>query len=340
MQAGKRYTLYQTVRWTSRHLFLFLIIDAIVVAAYYFLKADIMVIPWQPISLIGIAVAFYLGFKNNSSYERLWEARKIWGGIVNSSRSFTVMVRDFVTNEFTNEPRSDGELKHIHKTIVHRHIAWLYALTYQLRNLKDWEHKSPSDQRFRNFLGLSGGEERFEALQKYLPDSEYEYIMAKGNRASHLVSLQSRHMRELKEEGLIDDFRHMELQGLLTEFYTLQGKAERIKNFPFPRQYASANYNFVWIFIILLPFAMLSIFGNLESPSMLWMAIPATALVSWVFWTMEAIGDYSENPFEGLYNDVPISSIARGIEIDIRQMLEETDLPTALEPVGELKTLF
>jgi len=285
MQAGKRYTLFQTVRWTSRHLFLFLIIDAIVVAAYYFLRADVMVIPWQPISLIGIAVAFYLGFKNNSSYERLWEARKIWGGIVNASRSFTVMIRDFITNEFADEMRSEGELMDLHKAIVHRHIAWLHALTYQLRNLKEWEHHSKSDQEFRNFLVLSGGEERFDTLKEYLAEPEFEYVMSKGNRASHLLSLQSKQMRELKAQGLIDDFRHMEIQSLLTEFYTLQGKAERIKNFPFPRQYASANFNFVWIFIILLPFAMLSIFGNLENPNMLWMAIPATALVSWVFST-------------------------------------------------------
>jgi putative membrane protein len=154
MQAGKRYTLFQTVRWTSRHLLIFLIIDTIVVTAYYFLRADIMVIPWQPISLIGIAVAFYLGFKNNSSYERLWEARKIWGGIVNSSRSYTVMVRDFITNEFADENRSEGELHRIHKTIVHRHVAWLYALTFQLRNLTEWEHDTSFDQSFRDMLGL------------------------------------------------------------------------------------------------------------------------------------------------------------------------------------------
>ena len=165
-------------------------------------------------------------------------------------------------------------------------------------------------------------------------------MMSKGNKASHLLSMQSMHFKKLKGEHLIDDFRHMEIQALLTEFYTLQGKAERIKNFPFPRQYASANFFFVVIFLLLLPFSMLSIFANLQNEAMLWLAIPACVLVSWVFWMMEAIGEYSENPFEGLYNDVPISSLARSIEIDIRQMLDESDLPEPLKAWGDMELLM
>jgi len=136
----------------------------------------------------------------------------------------------------------------------------------------------------------------------------------------------------LHEKSLIDDFRHMELANMIKEFYTLQGKSERIKNFPFPRQYATVNLFFVWIFIILLPFGMLNIVSGMSNELFIWLTIPICVLVSWVFIMMELIGDYSENPFEGLFNDVPISSLARSIEIDIRQMLEETDLPDPLPP--------
>ena len=59
----------------------------------------------------------------------------------------------------------------------------------------------------------------------------------------------------------------------------------------------------------------------------MWLTIPFATLVSWVFLTADKIGDWSENPFEGLANDVPIKNMARGIERDIRQMLDETDLP-------------
>ena len=78
---------------------------------------------------------------------------------------------------------------------------------------------------------------------------------------------------------------------------------------------------------------MMDIFHDFEEDNLLWIAVPFSVICSWVFWVMEMIGDYSENPFEGLYNDVPITSMARGIEIDIRQMLDETDLPEPVKPV-------
>lgn len=340
MQAGKRYSFVQTILWGKKFILLFLIWDMIPISLYYFFHWDWLVLPWQPVSLIGIAVAFYLGFKNNSSYERLWEARKIWGGIVNASRTYTVMVRDFVTNEFANERRDANELWQIHKRLVHRHVAWLYALALQLRQIKGWEHDSKKDQEFRNSIGLVFDQSQFEQLKPYLSSGDFSYIMKKGNKASHLLSLQSREFKNLKREGLIDNFRHMELENMIKELYALQGKSERIKNFPFPRQYATATYFFIVLFIILIPFGMLGVYENIKPNYLIWLAIPFSVISSWVFWTMQMIGDYSENPFEGLYNDVPITSMARGIEIDIRQMLEEADLPEPMKPLGKMKILY
>ena len=340
MQAGKKYTIWQTLLWSKRYIFKFLIIGSIPVVLYEIIGLEWLALPWQPISLVGIAVAFYLGFKNNSSYERLWEARKIWGGIVNTSRSFTILSRDYITDEFAKEMISNDELGKTHKTIIHRHIAWIKSLTYQLRKLKPWEHNSKSDNNLRKASGIHPDENHLDKIKDYLSKEEFDYILTKGNRASHIISLQSKHLLQLKRKGWIDDFRHMELGKLLTEFYSLQGKSERIKNFPFPRQYASLNGYFVWIFILLLPFSMLNIFAEIKYEYFIWLSIPFTTLISWVFHTMEMVGDYSENPFEGLYNDVPITSMARSIEIDIRQMLEETGLPENIEPIGEMKILL
>jgi len=335
MQAGKRYTLFQTLNWTRTYILIFIIYDSIPITLYYFFPSDWLSIPWQPISLIGIAVAFYLGFKNNSAYERLWEARKIWGGIVNASRSFTIMVRDYINNEYTIENKSDDDLQKIRKRVVHRHVAWLYALAIQLRKLKAWEHNSQSDLNFRTKMNVQYSESQFVTLKPYISEQEYDYILSKGNRASHLISTQSQDLIQLKKEGVLEHFRQMKMQDMLTELYTLQGKAERIKNFPFPRQYATVNYIFTVLLIALLPFGMISAFNAAGDSCSIWLAIPFSVIGSWVFWTMEMIGDYSENPFEGLYNDVPISSMARGIEIDIRQMLEETDLPAPIKPTDD-----
>ena len=128
---------------------------------------------------------------------------------------------------------------------------------------------------------------------------------------------------------LVDDFRHMELQNLLNEFYALQGKCERIKKFPFPRQYGYMSFLFVGLFIFLLPFGLVHEFHQMGAV-VSWMAIPFTVIIGWVYLVMELVGDYSENPFEGLGNDIPMLALCRTIEIDLREMLGEEDIP---EPI-------
>ncbi len=340
MQAGKRYTFWQMFTWQSNYVIIFVIWSTIPVSMYYFFDWTWIAIPWQPVSLIGIAVAFYLGFKNNSSYDRLWEGRKIWGSIVNTSRSFTLMVRDFITNEFTANHLTDAQFDEIRQRMVRRHIAWLYALTSQLREVKEWEHTGKQDQFFRESIGLHDTKKVMLQAEGYLSKDDLAVLSDKKNKASHILSLQSAELKRLRDQGLIDDFRHMEMQGLITQMYTEQGQSERIKNFPFPRQYTTANFFFVVIFIALLPFSLLKIFSDMGSSDMVWLTIIFSTLASWVFWVMEVIGDYSENPFEGSYNDVPISSMTRGIEIDILQMIEEKDLPEQILPISDLKILI
>jgi putative membrane protein len=327
MLSGKRYSFRRTLNFTKNQIVFFIIIGVLPVLLYQTFGLEWLLIPWQPISLIGIAVAFYLGFKNNSSYERMWEARKIWGGIVNASRSFTVMVRDYVNNDEAESKLPQDELKTIKREVVRRHIAWLHCLTLELRKLKDWEHLGDREQEFRKVLGVDFHPDKYDRLKKYLSDEDFHYVMSKDNRSSQLLSLQSKKLMDLRKAGILEHFRHLQIQNQITEFFTLQGKSERIKNFPFPRQYASVNYFFVILFVLLLPFGMLDIFTKLGPSYWIWLSVPFSVTGSWVFWMMEMVGDYSENPFEGLFNDVPITTIANGIEIDILQMLDETDVP-------------
>jgi putative membrane protein len=126
--------------------------------------------------------------------------------------------------------------------------------------------------------------------------------------------------------------QHIELQRLITELYGEQGRTERIKNSPLPRQYSTSSAIFIVIFTLLLPFGMLNEFQKLGD-GMVWMLIPFNLIVSWVFSLMEYTGDYSENPFEGLINDVPIQTIVRNIEIDLRDMLGEEKLPEKVQPI-------
>ena len=125
------------------------------------------------------------------------------------------------------------------------------------------------------------------------------------------------------------------MENVLRSFYTLQGKNERIKKFPLPRQYANLSNYFTNIFILLLPFSMVPQLMNLGNWGV-WIAIPVTLLIAWVYLMMEQIGDNSENPFQGMAFDIPMLSLCRVIEIDLREMLNETDLPQPIQSKNDI----
>jgi ion channel-forming bestrophin family protein len=133
------------------------------------------------------------------------------------------------------------------------------------------------------------------------------------------------------------------MQRTLKDFFDQQGRSERIKNFPYPRQFATINSFFIKLFCFLLPFGLLKDFDKLNEGiegvmkgNMVWLVIPFSVLISWVYTSLEQVGESTENPFEGSANDVPISQMSRTIEIDMREMLGETDLPPALQPKNNI----
>ncbi len=322
--------------FTWRLMLLSLLTGLFAVFVYRYLDWKWVAIPWLPVSLIGTAVAFYVGFKNNQAYDRGWEARKIWGGITNISRSFGSSVRAFVTDEFSKTPINQEKLDSEIKIIIHRHIAWLYALKHAMWQRTKWEHQKKVNTWYRNYFEKHFALGSFEdELSPFLSKEEHKWIREKKNAPTQLLDRQSQHILKLKREGLIDDFRQMELQKLITELYGEQGRSERIKNTPLPRQYATSSTLFIIIFTILLPFGMISEFHQMGE-GLIWMLVPFNLVVSWIFSTMEYIGDYSENPFEGLINDVPIFAIIRNIEIDLMEMMGEKNLPEKIKPVHDV----
>ena len=333
--------------WTRHDLLRFVLIATMPVVVYSLLGQRWLQLPWLPIALVGTAVAFILAFQNNASYDRTWEARKIWGGIVNASRSWAFMARDFVTNEFAGESASDEELAAIRRRLVIRQAAWMTALRHGLRQARPWESLQRCLRTDREWTERIAVQERrvglSEELEGYLSEALQAEALARANPAAQVLSIQSRELGELKARGLIDNFRHIELERMLVTFCELQGKCERIKNFPYPRQYATLNAVFVWIFICLLPLGLVAEFDSvgreLEAayPTVgrffVWMSVPLSVTVMWVFHTIGRIGQVSENPFEGSPNDVPITTMARAIEIDMREILGEdaASIPTPVE---------
>ena len=336
MYTKKKYSFKDMLFWTRLEILCFLVLSCVVAALYELAGLTWLQLPWTPLALIGTAVAFLIGFQNNAAYGRSWEARKIWGGIVNVSRSFGLMVKDMVTNEYAADRLTEQQLADERRVLVYRHIAWLTALRFAMREKRPWEvfTEYRTNQEWYDKVCIPERDGSLtDDLRQLLSEDEINRVLRKTNKPAAILTMQSEHLRALKERGLIWEFSFLELESLLRELFTLQGKSERIKNFPYPRQYATLSYDIVRIFILLLPFGVIPEFSEIgESLSsdfpllshwFVWLGVPFTVIVSWVFNTMQRIGIVGENPFEGSANDVPISTISRGIEIDLREMIND-----------------
>jgi putative membrane protein len=308
------------------------IISGLVFVLHDFFHIQSIAIPFLPVATIGTAVAFYVGFKNNSAYDRLWEARRVWGSITNASRMWGTMVMDVVASR-----HDSPEATTVKKQLLYRHIAWMNMLRLQLRRnpvfKESWYVTSPKLQVVKDVFGDEKFEHRaHDVLAKFLNADERIALEHKSNMASALLKHQNEELIKLKNKGWLDEYEHSDMSKLILEFYNQQGASERIKSFPFPRQYASFSTVFVFIFIGLLPFSLIGELAKLNA-EINWMVIPFSMLISWVFSVMEQIGDASENPFDNGVNDIPMTAICRNIEIELREMLGEKELPPRIEPV-------
>ncbi len=274
------------------------------------------------------------GLKTIRVIVETWEARQIYGAIINDSRSFGYTLRDALKNE-------NPELT---KAFFYRHFAWLTALRYQLREPRKWE--TMDSMRSQKFMLVNYKVHEWETpveeeLKKYLTEKELAYILSKKNKAAQIIAMQSEALAKLKEQKIIDDFQWNNLQNGLHKLIDNQGKAERIKNFPYPRNFASANSFLLKLFVFLLPFGLLKEFtamgvGTALEGISIWFNIPISVIVTWGFLLLEEVGGGAINPFQVNVNDVPITQISRAIEIDMRDMLDEKQLPQPIVPEQDI----
>jgi putative membrane protein len=194
---------------------------------HHTLEINEVAVPLGAVSILGGGLAFFLAFRNNSAYDRWWEARKIWGGIVNISRTFAGYVTSFTD---VDQPSKEK--------IVRRHAAWMNAVRIQLREQDKWEE-----------------------VYQFIDDEEAESYRDKTNKATQINNKQLEVLAQLKSEGKIDQFEHQMMADCVRQMYELQGKAERIKKTTFPFFYTYFTRMFLWVFILILPFGLVPIMG-------------------------------------------------------------------------------
>lgn len=252
-------------------------------------------LPAMPLTIpafLGTSISVLLSFKMNQSYDRWWEARKIWGAITNDSRSLVIQLQAFL----------GADQSHIIKKIAYQQIAWSYSLGNSLR-------------------GNLNSKENFDHL---LAESDLANISKHRSRPLAIVQLIATDIKELRLKNTIDVHTHKLLQETITRLTDSMGGAERISNTVFPSTYRLVLHFIIYIFVITLAISLKGT-NNI-------FVLPLLLLTSASFFTIEKIAYHLQDPFRNLPSDVPVTEIAKTIEINIRQLLSEEIIQAPKQP--------
>jgi putative membrane protein len=279
-----------------------LILILICILAYffniYFLKKYFefpSIIPF----ILGPALAFFIGFNNNQAYDRWWEARKIWGALVNDSRSWA---RQMVYNSSAGQPENENDLNNLKRRMVFRHIAFLYTLKDVLRGEKNNYHN------------------------KFLTPKEAKSIQLDSNIPNALLNIQSKDLEYMYRMDYVDGYKFIEFNKMIINFCDEMGMSERIKNTVFPSTYIFYTRLFIWFLIISVTFVTSDLVGA-------W-AIIIGIFVGYVFLVTHIIGLAILNPFEPTPSGISLDQITRTIEINLLETLGESNIPEPIKSVN------
>lgn len=333
MHVGRSYRLVDFAVWSRRGALYVLIVSLVAVAAYSLPPLAGFSIPWAIVAVLGTSVALVAGFKNGQVLQRSSDALQAFAQIAAISRLLATLCCDFLDKDTA-------------RRVILRHLAWLTALRYALRRPMPWETVGKGANRAfrRRYYQIQEDISTLPEALRPLLGADTDAIAARPQPALALLQQQGEEINALLRQSAVPTQVYSELMKLLRDCHDQQARCDRIKNSPYPRQYAVVSAIFVVIFATLLPFGVVPAFATMGSADgmlgtvMLWLSVPFSVLIGWMYFALDLVGESTSNPFEGNANDVPISQISRDLEIELRGRLGDTDLPPALPPVHGIAT--
>lgn len=253
-------------------------------------------IPMTVHSVLGTIISLLLAFRSNQAYDRWWEARIVWGAIVNDSRTLARQIL-YLMEDPLDPDRIDG----FKKRMIKRQIAWCYALGKGLRR-----------------------DDPMPMISKFVSEDELEYLKDFDNKHVGLVQLHARDLNNALKQGWVNPYQQVELDQTLTRLCDHMGKSERINNTVFPSTYSLYIHLALHFFILLLPFGLVQLFGFLM--------VPVLVVITACFFLIEKMAIHLQDPFENKPTDTPVLSISRNIERDLKQMMLDKHVPQAFQP--------
>ena len=269
-------------------------------ASFFIIKTFIIAYPPLPAvlpAILGTSISLLLAFKLNQSYDRWWEARKIWGEINNDSRSLILEIKGFISDTSLRENQTQLLLRQM----SFRQIGWCYCLGQALR-----------------------AQNPVENLEGFVSQKELDELEGQNNIPLYLLMLQMNDLKKLHRDNSINDYQQIKIQDTITRLCNSMGKSERINSTVFPATYGKFIRFFIYLFLATLSMVLVETAGIWEIPILIIIATP--------FFLLEKSAVLMQDPFRNRPTDTPVTTIARNIEINIKQLLHEKDVPQPLQP--------
>ena len=283
---------------------LLIAVYAVAIAAFhYFFPQFRISIPIAVPAILATIISLLLAFRSNQAYDRWWEARGLWGAIVNESRSLTRQLITFL--DAGNEEEENFKMR-----FVRRQIAWCYALSQSLR-----------------------GQNCYIRSIDFLVDEEVKFSRRYTNVPNSLLKLHGMDTQLAYKNGWLNDYQQVEIDRTLTRLCDAMGKCERIKNTIFPSTYSLYIHFCLYLFITLLPFGLIEFFGIFE--------VPLIIAIAAAFLLVEKMAIHLQDPFENKPTDTPTTAISQTIERDLNEMLNgHKEIVPNLKPVRAEEKVF
>ena len=253
----------------------------------YYYDNEAINIPIAVPTIVGTIISLLLAFKSNQAYDRWWEARIIWGAIVNDSRT---LLRQVIA--FYKDPAFSVEANDFKENFAKRQAAWCYSLSQSLR-----------------------GKDPYKTIKKIVNEEDYNYLIKHKHVPNAILLLHAKDLKRANQEQKINIYQQVEIDNTLTRLCDSMGKCERIKNTIFPTTYSMYIRFTLCLFIILLPFALTDLLG--------WLQIPLVVTIGAAFFLIEKMAIHLQDPFENKPTDTPMTAICGTIEKNLIQMIYE-----------------
>ena len=243
--------------------------------------------------ILGLTLGLLLVLRTNTSYDRWWEGRKLWGELVTRSRS---LARQLQTLTAFDEPARHDDPADPRTAMIRRTIAHAHALRHELRDSDPGADVAP-----------------------WLSDADRAGFAASRLGSEWLLRRNGHELGALMRAGRLDPRLAAEMDATLSGLAAVAASCERIRRTPLPFAYTLLLHRTATLYCYLLPFGLVDTIGA--------MTPFVVAIVAYTFFGLDAVGDEIEEPFGLAVHYLPLTVLCRTIEINLREALEDPELP-------------